>query len=483
MIQLKRNKVTSRLVLTVILKCIVLIPCVSFAQDKILDSPFGFHPAAAVPPFEYGLDNPYTFAVDLGVKWERPLNFIWTRIQPDLTTDTYYWMNERQMLNTPTQMCKMANIIIGNPRHDPKYGQYALNNRSFLPKDEKAYKKFVMALVERYDGDTISDMPNLSVPIKHWQIENEPPHGLHDYAAFLKITYEAVKEADPDAKVIIGGVPGFPPASQYINNFDKHYLPILDDLSRLKKSYFDIFDFHWYGNATGDYLGIRDAYQHIKNALEERKLIPSHGFWMTEMGTYSGDPAPTRMLSSVDFPFQTEKQQAIDVIKRNVYALSLGVKKIFMAFGVTEGFRNAGGYFDFTGFVYDGKHSFDQGKGVKKLSYYSYKKMTETMEGSDWESIQTIQEKDDLHIYKLNKNGKSIWIAWNDSSTSTPITLRLNKKTTDVNITESVPDCASGKDVLHYDSVFQSIQGTILKSIPPQLNFSVGEVPVFIEEK
>ncbi len=132
----------------------------------------------------------------------------------------------------------MANILIGSPRHDKKYKQYAMNNRSFLPKDEKSYRKYVKALVERYDGDGISDMPGLRVPIKHWQVDNEPPHGLSDYAAFLKITYEAVKAADPDAKVLIGGVPGFPPVSQYIANFDQHYLPILNDLSKYKKSYF-----------------------------------------------------------------------------------------------------------------------------------------------------------------------------------------------------------------------------------------------------
>jgi len=480
----KIRSVPSSIRSLVIIAGIFMITDVSFAEDyNIAHSPFGFTPAAVIPPFQYGLNNPYTFAADLGVRWDRSLNFIWTRIQPDLTTKQYHWMHERQLSDVPKQIRLTANIIIGSPRHDSRYDQYALSNRSFLPKDEKAYRKFVQKLVERYDGDGISDMPELRVPIKHWQVDNEPPHGLGDYAAFLQMTCKAVKEADPDAKVLIGGVPGFPPASRYIDNFKRSYLPILDDLSKFKKSCFDIFDFHWYGNAAGDYLEMKEAYTHIQDALKKRNLMPPDGFWMTEMGTYSGDPAPVRMLSSVDFPFQTEKQQAADLVKRNVYALSLGIKKIFMAFGITEGFKCDEGYFDFTGLIYDGKYGNDQGKGVKKLAYYAYQKMTEILEGSDWESIRIIQDKDGIHIYRLYKNGKPIWIAWNDNSGARPVTLRLDNNTAGVTITESVPHYASGKDVAPSYTIFQNIKGEISKTSPPQLTFKLNTSPVFIEER
>ena len=89
----------------------------------------------------------------------------------------------------------------------------------------------------RYDGDGIDDMPGLREPIKYWQVDNEPPHGLRDYAGFLKITYRAIKEADPEAKVIIGGVPGMPPVSTYLEVFDEFYLPILDELAKSKTKF------------------------------------------------------------------------------------------------------------------------------------------------------------------------------------------------------------------------------------------------------
>ncbi|WP_339138549.1 MAG: hypothetical protein WGN25_09630 [Candidatus Electrothrix sp. GW3-4] len=455
----------------------------SATKNTVPDSPFGFTPAAVIPPFKYSLNNPYTFATDLGVRWDRSLNFVWTRIQPDLTTDQYDWPHDRQLRDAPHEIRLLANIMIGGPRHDARYGQYALSNRSFLPRDEQAYTKFVQNLVERYDGDGIADMPGLRVPIKYWQVDNEPPHGLNDYAAFLQMTYKAIKEADPNAKVLIGGVPGFPPVSQYIANFDRNYLPILDELGQFEEHCFDIFDLHWYGNATGDYLGIKDAYAHIQNALKERKLLPPDGVWITEMGAYSGDPSPKRILSFIDFPLQTEKQQAADLVKRNVYALSLGIKKIFMCFGITEGFKHTGGYFDFTGLIYDGRYDHDQGKGVKKLAYYTYKKMTEILEGSDWASIQTLQQKDDIHIYRLNKNGKAVWIAWNDSGTKTSVSLQLDNKQQQVIITESVPASSSGKNLTSSSVIFRKVDGNISTSSPPNLSFELNDVPVFIEER
>ena len=448
------------------------------------NSPFGILPAVVLPPFKYGLNNPYDFALDLGVKWDRSLIFIWTFTQPNLKKKEYRWMHDRRILDAPKGINLMANIIIANQRLDAQYAEYALSNRSYLPRDEITYKKYVKAIVERYDGDGFNDLPGLTVPIKYWQVDNEPRGDFSDYAGFLKITYEAIKEADADAKVLIGGVPGMPPASKYIENFDKHYLPMLDELAKLKGNYFDIFDFHWYGNATGDYLGIKEVYAHIQKALKKRNLMPLEGVWVTEMGTYSGDPIPVRQIGTLfDYPFQTEKQQAIDVVKRYVYSLSLGIKKIFMGFGIIEGFKYDEGYFDFTGLIYDGKYDHDKGKGIKKLSYYTYKKMVDILEDADWDNIKIVQEKDGIYIYRFVKTGKSIWVAWNDNRKSKQISFSLDKDTSGVIITEFVPKYNAGKDVTYYNAAFRDIPGNISESIPSQLSFELGEIPVFVKEK
>ncbi|WP_139786882.1 hypothetical protein [Desulfamplus magnetovallimortis] len=421
--------------------------------------------------------------MDLGVKWDRSIIFVWTLIQKDLQKEEYIWRHEHQLRDVPKGINLLCNIIIADQSMDPKYSRYALSNKSYLPGDEVAYKKYVKAVVERYDGDSINDFIGLKVPVKYWQVDNEPRGDLKDYASFLKMTYEAIREADEDARVLIGGVQGMPPVSRYIEHFDKHYLPILDELSKFEKSYFDIFDFHWYGNATGDYLGIKEVYLHIEKKLKERNLMPLYGFWITEMGTYSGDPDPVPQLDFIDFPFQTERQQAIDLVKRFVFSLSLGIKKIFMAFGITEGFKYDEGYFDFTGLIYDGQYDYDKGRGVKKISYYTYKKMVEVLENADWDNIKTIRENDGIHIYRFVKNNRPIWVAWNDNSESKKISLTLDSGIKKVEITEFVPNYKTGYDIRDYDTSFVDVKGEISEGSPFMLNFELGEVPLFVKEK
>lgn len=448
----------------------------------IEDSPFGFHTSAIIPPFEYGISNPFDYATDIGVKWERPsFYFIWTVIQPNLKNNLFNWeRNDRLIRELPESMMAMGNIAIGNPRRDMNYNDYAQDQRSFIPKDIEAYKRFVKAVVERYDGDGINDMLGLKNPIKYWQVDNEPPHGMSDYAQLLRITYFAIKEADPNAKVIIGGVPGMPPVSDYLNNFNRFYLPILEDLAKSKEKYFDIFDFHWYGDATGDYRGVKGVFNYIKNKIDILGLTPPDGYWITEMGTYSGDPGSSGpMANFIDFPYQSEKQQSIDLLKRYVYPLLLGIKKIFMAFGLKEGFKYDERYFDFTGFIYDGKYAHDQGKGVKKLGYYTYKKITETLEGSDWNNIKTIQEKDGIYIYKFTRNGKSIWVAWNDNAESKEIEIS-DIYSARVKISEAVPRYELGKDVKDYNTACNEETKTVNSG---KISVTLEDTPVFIEER
>ncbi len=92
------------------------------------------------------------------------------------------------------------------------------------PNDWKAYKAWLRAVVERYDGDGTDDMPGLEIPIKYWEVLNEPDlagpspeeeerlrfykQGPKDYAELLIKTSKIIRSADSSAKILIAGAAG-----------------------------------------------------------------------------------------------------------------------------------------------------------------------------------------------------------------------------------------------------------------------------------
>jgi arabinogalactan endo-1,4-beta-galactosidase len=87
------------------------------------------------------------------------------------------------------------------------------------PKRNRPYANFLTALVQRY-GPRGSFWTGQSpkVPVRFWQIWNEPnirpafwppgPFAVR-YVALLKAAHNAVKQADPHAKVVLAGLPNF----------------------------------------------------------------------------------------------------------------------------------------------------------------------------------------------------------------------------------------------------------------------------------
>src|SRR4030042_3948802 len=84
------------------------------------------------------------------------------------------------------------------------------------------YTDFLTKVVERYDGDGTDDAEGLEIPIKYWEIMNEPEMqggGIggageelkffvgtsQEYLSILKASYETIKKADPEAKVAHAG--------------------------------------------------------------------------------------------------------------------------------------------------------------------------------------------------------------------------------------------------------------------------------------
>ncbi len=120
------------------------------------------------------------------------------------------------------------------------------------PCDMEAYAHFLRRLVERYDGDGRDDMPGLEVPIKYWEIMNEPSMqggrigGVgeelkffvgtpEEYLQILETSYDTIKGADPEARVAHAGIAGMQ------GEFLEFWTPIFE---KGGGAYFDIANIH-----------------------------------------------------------------------------------------------------------------------------------------------------------------------------------------------------------------------------------------------
>lgn len=77
------------------------------------------------------------------------------------------------------------------------------------PADQASWDSVVRAVVDRYNGDGINDMPNLPCPVHYWHIEEEGTFWVDtdaNYVAHFNETAALIKSVDPTAQVIAMGV-------------------------------------------------------------------------------------------------------------------------------------------------------------------------------------------------------------------------------------------------------------------------------------
>lgn len=473
---------------------------------NIDDSPFGFHPGNA---------NNYSYIQDLWANRSREWQyFIWTWVDSNRdgnykfnkavapTNPEYPSMNTKinydyQFLGVPENIKILANVC-------PFRNWWSFKNTE----ESQIYQNFVERMVERYDWDNNywctlsypdcynkwdSEYPSTDLinkfrknPIKYWQMcnqvfdtceKNDCKNNYSDsFATAMKLTYNWVKNADNSAKVLIA----------WDSTID--FYPAI--YKKLAWKYIDIIDFHRFGENWS--YNPKNDFNYLKTSLKDAWFdLSKLEFWITETSTYSWDPVPPN-TNIHDSPYQSEKTQASDLIKRYISATSYGIKKVFWAWNIVEWFKKNCSIFDGAWLVYDwcdcNENNIyvcsdwignDLWVWVKKLSYYSYKKMTEILNWADWDNIETIQNTNWVYIYKIQKNWKSIRILWNDNKNSKTITLNTSNINL-VKITEAIPKYTTWKEVTDYVNWFN----TLTKSaVNWQINITLNDVPVFVQEQ
>ena len=418
------------------------------SQEQISqDSPFGFF-----NPYEILISDPEAtthskindYLKDLGVKWMQPM----PRVKDGIS-------DIDEALKSNVNLYSRA-LPIGRIERSEK-----------APYIGPDYEIKLKELVKKYKNE-----------IKYWEADTEPSgvsgwgNYPEKYADFLKITYKAIKEECTDCKIVFGGMVGdFLMISE--NSKEAKFLDSV--LKAGGGKYFDVFEFKQHHNSIKDYPKL------IKNKMEiYGRVLAKYSLDIKTMPVFIEtavyDGAPEDPFAKL--PSQSEKEQARGEIISYIYAFAQGIDKVFRN-QIIENAPNKivkmSGVFEYYGLI---NNPSNDGKSHKKLAYYTYKKMTETLEGSDWNNIQTVQESDGVYIYKFQKGSKKIWVAWNDNSASKTITIS-GITSNQIKITEAVPKYESGKDVTDYLTAFntetKSVQGG-------KIIITLKDKPVFAEE-
>jgi hypothetical protein len=165
-------------------------------------SPFGVAGVMRWPVWGT-FNQPADLMLQTGGAWVRD-DFVWGLIQPK--PDEWNWTaTDRIVAELGNRKLNMLGVIAYSVSWATPTNADDGSAMSFYPPDPDAYYTFVRTLVGRYKN-----------VVHHWEVWNEPDNGTFwkpapnasEYAALLKVAYRAVKDADPTAKVVTGGVSG-----------------------------------------------------------------------------------------------------------------------------------------------------------------------------------------------------------------------------------------------------------------------------------
>ena len=279
-----------------------------------------------------------------------------------------------------------------------------------LPLDARAYSDWVTALVERYDGDGVDDMPGLARPILHYEVLNEPS-GAEEARPFLdvhRITRTAARRASDDVRIVLGG----------------QVAP--DDLDRLLDmgvaEHCDVINIHWVPSP-----------EEIERYDRKSGGLP---LWITEM-----------TLIDLGEPGQ-EVLQARYVLQNHARAFAAGADKIFWIEILGE--RTPAHPLP-PGLPAEQRGSclWPEGKSPR-VGYHAYRRLAAAVDGFD--VVERIEAPHEVEAYRFMVDGVEKYVAWAEGEGGTLHLPRENARVTPLVGPESV-----GAEVVEVDDWSLSI--------------------------
>ena len=332
--------------------------------------------------------------------------------QPDIATISDAWITWNRDLNGPER--------------------YGLEPDPFDEEDTMMADllEFTRVLTERYDGDGTDDWAELKYPLRVHHIGEEWPNpgmNVKTYLGYLAKLSTAIKEADPNAKVMIPGLfmPNWGRIFAYLDGYiedpdagivngvkyNKSELSQMQNIIFSKKGYesilnlgqdyFDLVDVHLYTEKETFYEG---EIEYIKSKMNEfgyQKPI-----WCVEGGGPFRNPesSPNDPQGDALFGTTDEKEVAEYVVKFHAMSAAKGLIRQHWGIGGQSRHGYWGGPWNIMSLL-------EKVTQKKRPAYYTYKIMREKLRDFQVGNVADLSIGS-IKIFEFTTQEGNIYVAW-----------------------------------------------------------------------
>jgi hypothetical protein len=412
----------------------------------------------------------HSYLLDTTASWVRvPIS--WNVTEPyNITPAIYNWGSTDSRLGIARNDMGGLNMV-ATFEHAPNWVS-SESNGPIPPQFLGDFVEYVGTAVERYDGDGLNDAPGSPI-VLYWEFYNEPDNnsdiqgnpnyaepthwGDHaaEYATMLASVYPAVKAANPEAKVVFGGL-----ALDWFEDeggpFVESFLE--DVLQAGGGNYFDVMNFHsyppfhqnWTDNQGPGILGKAEAIREIlaDYGLEKRMIVTEAG-WMSNNRPGAAIPGSPAAQSRYVVEMFTESRAAeLDVM---VWWLLVDPP-----------------------FPYPFQNGLITNEAVpaKKMSFYVYQNVVEKLSKVHFVRSLTTSEMGNplMEVHEFNDKifNRALYVAWlNPIATTATAPLKL-----------TAPDAIVTNSLTNFALFVQDSDDGLVDG---QITVQVGATPVYVE--
>jgi hypothetical protein len=366
-------------------------------------------------------------ARNANASWARYFTFSWANIEPVRTASpTYNWsvVDEQGLMNAAASGLTVVATVKFTPSWAQKYAGVSCGPAAAAYLDE--FAQFMGNLVVRYSlppynikyweiGNEVDVDPHL-VPANSslgcWGDESDRYYGGGYFADMLRQVYPAMKAADSQATVLIGGLlldcdPTNPPPGKTCKS--SRFLEGI--LRNVGGAYFDAVSFHGYAlyspgqivENTPDWSARGGVLLGKISFL--REVLASFNVNKPLMMTEASLVCPEWVAECSPVSSDFLEAQADYVVWLYARSWAQGLKGVMWYTLEDSGWRSSGLYLS----------------GAPKPAYYAFQFAATELDVATY--VGVVSQYPNLTGYEFRSPGKRIWVLWSSSRTNTLISL------------------------------------------------------------